>query len=374
MNTRSAFVTRLEEIAQTRPALVWVVVLMMTALVALGDIVTSAEVAFTALYFVPISVGGWFQGRKLAALAAMLATATWLVMGILDQTHRSLALYAWNLVVQAVVFGTVAYLVPSLRAALSIERAGRASAERDLEHAQRLTTVGRMAAGIAHELGTPLNVAGSYSRMIQQADIVGEEARTSAGIVAEQVHFMTGIIRKMLDFARAQEPQRTTQSLSELVNGSVSLLSPVVKQKHVELSFETPPPLPLIEVDAGQLRQVFSNLIINAVQASPEGGHVRVSVGEATRSAPVDLESTNKQWLVVEVQDEGSGIASDLLPRIFDPFFTTKPVGEGTGLGLAVVWGIVRKHEGWIDVESTEGKGSRFSVYLPKRRAPEGFS
>ena len=285
------------------------------------------------------------------------------------QTHRSLALYAWNLVVQAVVFGTVAYLVPSLRAALSTERAGRASAERDLEHAQRLTTVGRMAAGIAHELGTPLNVAGSYSRMIQQADIVGDEARTSAGIVAEQVQFMTGIIRKMLDFARAQEPQRTTQSLSELVNGSVALLSPVVKQKHVELSFETPPPLPLVEVDAGQLRQVFSNLIINAVQASPEGGHVRVSVGETTRSAPVDLESTNKQWLVVEVQDEGSGIASEVLPRIFDPFFTTKPVGEGTGLGLAVVWGIVRKHEGWIDVQSTEGKGSRFSVYLPKNRA-----
>ena len=369
MNNRSAFVTRLEQLAQVRPALVWVVVLMMTALVALGDIVTSAEVAFTALYFVPISVGGWFQGRKLAALAASLATATWLVMGILDQTHRSLAIYAWNLVVQAVVFGTVAYLVPSLRAALSIERAGRASAERDLEHAQRLTTVGRMAAGIAHELGTPLNVAGSYSRMIQQADIVGEEARTSAGIVAEQVQFMTGIIRKMLDFARAQEPQRTTQSISELVNGSVSLLSPVVKQKHVELSFATPPPLPLVEVDAGQLRQVFSNLIINAVQASPAGGHVRVSVGETTRSAPVDLESTNKQWLVVEVQDEGSGIASDVLPRIFDPFFTTKPVGEGTGLGLAVVWGIVRKHEGWIDVESTEGRGSRFSVYLPKSRA-----
>ena len=369
ISSPNVWVRRMEALAVARPALVWVIVLATTALVAAGDIATGADVGFTPIYFLPISMGGWFHGRRLAVVAATLATGTWVVIGVLDHAHRSVAVHVWNLVVQAVVFGTIAYLVPRLRAALSIERAGRANAERDLEHAQRLTTVGRMAAGIAHELGTPLNVAGSYSRMIREADIVGDEARASAGIVEEQVRFMTDIIRKMLDFARAQEPQRTSQSLNDLVTSSVNLLAPVVHQRHVELTFEPSPTLPNLEVDSGQMRQVFSNLIINAVQASPDGGQVKVTVGEATRDPPVDLESRCREWLVVNVRDEGSGIASDVLPRIFDPFFTTKPVGEGTGLGLAVVWGIVRKHEGWIEVESTAGQGSRFSVYLPRARS-----
>ncbi len=365
----TALLKRMDERAARHPVWVVLVVMWTMVLTVAGDVVTGADLVFTPLYFVPIAMGGWFHGRRLALLCAVSATATWFIVDLEGHARRPLGLHLWNLIVQAFIFLTIAFLVPALRSALSTERTGRADAERDLEHAQRLTTVGKMAAGIAHELGTPLNVAGSYSRMIRDGALVGEEAKKSAGIVEAQIQFMTDIIRQMLDFARAQEPRRTEQSLNDLASAMVSLLAPVVRQRHVELTFNPSPDLPLVSLDSGQMRQVFSNLTINAVQASRDGGRVEVTVAEASRTAPLDLETDTVNWLVFSVRDEGSGIAPAVLPRIFDPFFTTKPVGEGTGLGLAVAWGIVRKHGGWIGVESTEGKGSCFSVYLPRSGA-----
>jgi signal transduction histidine kinase len=355
-----------QALERSPPWRVWALVLSLTGLVIAGDVITGADVLFTPMYFVPISLGAWFSGRHLAWLIALLATSTWFVVDRLDHPHRSLSLHAWNLVVQALVFSTVAVVMPRLKQALSTERAGRADAERDLQHAQRLTSVGRMAAGIAHELGTPLNVVGSYARMIHDGEIEGDEARSTAGIITEQTEFMTGIIRQMLDFARAQQIERRLESVIDLLDDSIKLLTPLARQRHVVLELAPPARVPRVELDAGQLRQVFSNLVMNAVQASHAGGKVQVSVELVVdREPPLSVERRAREWVVVQVKDEGAGMSDEVKQRAFDPFFTTKPVGEGTGLGLSVAWGIVQRHGGWIELESAEGKGSRFSVYLP---------
>ncbi len=352
----------LERLAPWR---VWTLVLAVTALVIAGDVITGADVLFTPLYFVPIALGAWFAGPRLAWLVALAATSTWLVVDRLDHPNRTVALHAWNLVVQALVFSTVALVMTRLRTALSTERAGRADAERDLQHAQRLTTVGRMAAGIAHELGTPLNVVGSYARMISNGEITGPEVNDTARIIAEQTDFMTGIIKQMLDFARSQQTSSALVSVVELVKDSVKLLSPLVRQRQVALELVPAEQAPRVEFDVAQLRQVLSNLVMNAVQASRPGQCVQVRVELADREPPLSVERRARDWVVVRVKDEGRGMSEEVRQKVFDPFFTTKPIGEGTGLGLSVAWGIVQRHGGWIDVESAEGRGSCFSVFLP---------
>ena len=107
------------------------------------------------------------------------------------------------------------------------------------------------------------------------------------------------------------------------------------------------------------------NLVVNAIQATPRGGTVTVTAQRVEHSAPPYVENTGKHWLAIAVADTGIGMDDEVRRRIFEPFFTTKPVGDGTGLGLSVTWGIVREHGGWIDVDSAPGKGAKFTVYLP---------
>jgi signal transduction histidine kinase len=123
---------------------------------------------------------------------------------------------------------------------------------------------------------------------------------------------------------------------------------------------------PLVaDLDVGQIQQVLTNLMVNGIQAMPHGGELRVVLRRVRATPPVAHGGASGEWLCVEVRDQGTGIAPENLSRLFEPFFTTKDVGEGTGLGLAVAYGIVRDHDGWIDVSSELGHGSRFSVYLP---------
>jgi signal transduction histidine kinase len=120
-----------------------------------------------------------------------------------------------------------------------------------------------------------------------------------------------------------------------------------------------------IEVDVEQVRQVVTNLVMNAVQASAPGGHVDIRLGRAVADPGKEATAQNQQHLRIEVEDHGSGIPANARPHIFEPFFTTKPVGAGTGLGLSVAHGIVQDHGGWMDVDTQEGQGTRFSVFLP---------
>jgi signal transduction histidine kinase len=250
-------------------------------------------------------------------------------------------------------------------AKLAEETKARIAAIEQLRHADRLTTVGTLASGIAHELGTPLNVVAGRARMITAGELAGEAVSESARIIAEQAERMTKIIRQLLDFARRRPPERARQRLAHIVGKTVALLEPIARKRHVSLAGPDEEPVVEVLVDAVQLQQALTNLIVNGIQAMTAGGRLDVKVGRRLGTPPADVGGAERVHAYVEVADQGAGIPPDQIGRVFEPFFTTKDVGEGTGLGLSVAYGIIRDHGGWISVESEVGRGSRFTVHLP---------
>ncbi len=224
--------------------------------------------------------------------------------------------------------------------------------------------MGKLASGVAHELGTPLNVVLGRAKMIASGEAEGEEVPEYARIISQQVQHMTGIIRQLLDFARRRTPRRTPEDVSKLVERTLTLLQPMAARRNVSLVSETPGPLSL-EVDAGQIQQALTNLVVNGFQSMKRPGTLRVRLGHSRALPPADLGGPESEWVRVDVEDEGEGISPEVLPRVFEPFFTTKDVGEGTGLGLSVSYGLIRDHGGWISVSSEPGRGSCFSIFLP---------
>ncbi|HVV85904.1 MAG TPA: HAMP domain-containing sensor histidine kinase, partial [Kofleriaceae bacterium] len=257
------------------------------------------------------------------------------------------------------------------QAEIKRESDARVAAVEQLRHADRLMTVGRLSAGIAHELGTPLNVIEGRAKMIQRGEVEGPEIADSARIIVEQSRRITTIIRQLLDFARRGERTTRTVDVTRLGDEVVRLLATTARKASVELTGPADGDrAPSIEAraDEGQLTQVVTNLVVNAIHATPPGGHVIVTVREKMATPPPTERTAGTErarWAVIDVVDDGRGMEAAVRERIFEPFFTTKDVGQGTGLGLSVVHGIVQDHGGWVEVDSTVGKGSRFSVYLP---------
>jgi signal transduction histidine kinase len=234
-----------------------------------------------------------------------------------------------------------------------------------LQHAERLTTVGKLASGIAHELGTPLNVISGYARLIATGQETGDAAKDSAAIIDQQVQRITKIVRQLLDFARRSKPQLAATDLRGTVASAVGLAEMLAKKTGVRLDYVAPEQEMPVTIDDSKLQQVVLNVVNNAIQASPSGTEVSVRVTRASAKRPGATDAA--PCIRVDISDRGAGIPEESLPRVFEPFFTTKPVGEGTGLGLSVSYGIVQEHGGWIAVESEVGKGSTFSVFLPAR-------
>lgn len=234
-----------------------------------------------------------------------------------------------------------------------------------LRHADRLKTVGQLASGVAHELGTPLNVVSGRAKLIADRRVEGDDARDSARIVVEQAERMAVIIRQLLDFSRRREPRLVAGDLDDIAARTVEMLATIARKRGVGIELVRDAAPTTVVVDHGQLQQVLTNLVVNAIQASASGGGVTVSVGREIVRPPGDVAGAPAERAFVRVADRGHGIAPEHLPHVFDPFFTTKTVGEGTGLGLAVSYGIVRDHQGWIDVRSDVGVGSVFTVFLP---------
>lgn len=239
-----------------------------------------------------------------------------------------------------------------LQAAEQAQRAEKESTLEQLRHAGRLATVGQLAAGVAHELGTPLNVISARAKMIVSGESSHEEALDDAKVIRAQTEKITRIIRQLLDFARRRAPERTLTDLSAIAGRALSMLESVAHQEGVVLRLAEGPPA-FARVDAGQVEQVLTNLIMNGIQAQPDGGFVEVSVARDSIGA------------IFVVRDAGPGIPVDQRASVFEPFFTTKSVGEGTGLGLSVVLGLVTDHGGRVEIEDEPEGGARFSVAIP---------
>ena len=233
------------------------------------------------------------------------------------------------------------------------ETEARIAALEQLRHADRLGTVGMLASGVAHELGTPLNVVLARAQMIARGESEGEESKEDARVIVEQTERMTRIIRQLLDFARRRPASREPVDLCALASSIVAMLGPLAGRHGVELTLQAGPPV-LAEVDVGQMQQVLTNLTMNAIQAQPEGGRVELAI------------ESDDERVVLRVADEGPGMPAEVRERAFEPFFTTKEVGRGTGLGLSVVHGMVEEHGGRIELESEPGRGTRVIVSLPR--------
>lgn len=238
-----------------------------------------------------------------------------------------------------------------------------------LRHADRLATAGRLASGIAHELGTPLNVVSARAGMIAAGDTSPEESKEYARVIVGATERMTKIIRQLLQFVRRSGPQKARHDLRQVVGDTLDLLRPLADKSFVTLAITPSDADATIFVDGGQLQQVVTNLVMNAIQATPQGGPVTVAVQSKEMRPPQDIGGAEADYLCLSVTDVGEGIAPDALSRMFEPFFTTKDVGKGTGLGLAVTYGIIRDHGGWISVESNPKAGVTFSVFLPRNKS-----
>ncbi len=229
--------------------------------------------------------------------------------------------------------------------------------EEQLRHADRLATIGQLAAGVAHELNEPLaNILGFAQLMAREPGLPERAGRDVQKIVRTSLH-ARDIIQKLLIFARQQPPLKAEVDLNEVVQEGLHFSEAGCAQAGIEVRRKLAPDLPRIKADASQLRQILTNLVVNAVQAMPQGG--RLSIETRASEGLVSL----------IVSDTGTGMTEEVRKKIFIPFFTTKDVNQGTGLGLAVVHGIITAHGGTIEVESEVGKGTRFVVRLPAARA-----
>ncbi len=250
----------------------------------------------------------------------------------------------------------VAESVNRMAAALQEQRSAREASERQLRETEKLASIGEMAAGLAHELNTPLSniraLASLARRDVEAGEVDAQALSADLADMADQTRRCATIIEGLLRFARRQPPALATHDVNGLVDGSLALVRIRAQKKGIALAF-APAAAHVAVVDAAQLEQVFVNLLLNAIDAARPGGQVDVSTERAGGR------------IAVRVRDDGAGISAEHLPRIFDPFFTTKGVGEGTGLGLSVSYGIVRSHGGTLSVESAPGRGATFTVTLP---------
>jgi two-component system NtrC family sensor kinase len=228
--------------------------------------------------------------------------------------------------------------------------------QRQLAQADKLASVGRLAAGVAHEINNPLTGILSYATLLQRRPGAIPEAKEDLDVIVRETIRCRDIIKNLLDFARPTPPDRHPADLDQVVRRSVAVVMNQLRIQHVDLSLDLAEDLPPGEVDSNQIQQVLVNLILNAADAlEGERGSIRIATRAVAEPRPC---------LLISVEDSGRGIAPADLPRLFEPFFTTKG-SHGTGLGLAVTWGIVEAHGGTIEVWSEESKGSRFTVRLP---------
>jgi two-component system, NtrC family, sensor kinase len=234
--------------------------------------------------------------------------------------------------------------------------------ERNLRHSEKLATIGQLASGLAHEIGTPLNIIYGRTELVKRKFAGRPEIIKNLDIILGQTERITRIIQQLLGFIRKKKGELSALTLPPLIDTTLELLEQPIQKQGLQVvkDFESPPSV--IQGDADQLQQVFLNLFLNAIQSMAEGGTLRVTT-TWKKISKEGLLDVPKPYLEVAVQDSGTGIAEECLKDIFNPFFTTKDTG--TGLGLMVSQGIVQDHEGWLEVESQVGKGSIFRIYLP---------
>jgi signal transduction histidine kinase len=250
---------------------------------------------------------------------------------------------------------------------LKCEIAKQLKLEAQLRQSQKMEAVGQLAAGVAHDFNNILTVIQGNASLLQDQfsqDPACAESLNDITIAAERA---ARLVRQLLAFSRKQVLKPEALDLGQVVNHLEEMLKRLLGD-HITFEVKAAPDLPPVQADLGMMEQVILNLSVNARDAMPKGGKLTVSMDTiAITSEDVQKNSEIRpgQYVRLSVADTGCGIAPELLPRIFDPFFTTKEIGKGTGLGLATVYGIVKQHNGWVEVQSVANQGTTFRIFLP---------
>ncbi|GEM_PF-5462728 len=297
--------------------------------------------------------------------AAHLAdvTAVNIAMGNRQSTNvrRTVALSLTGIII-AVIVGLytdrlfVQFLAKRKRSEKALEEARQKEAWQQVQlmHADRLTTVGRLAAGVAHEINNPLAVLyGTIQRIDAGSILIDVVDQAAVDRMLRVSRRIRDIVSHLLTFARQRANEKTPYDINKLLSETLTLVSSHLVKSGIKLTMKLSESVPVVSVDQQQIQQVFLNLTFNATDAMPDGGELTIATDIAG------------DQIAISFQDTGCGISQENLGRLFVPFFTTKEVGEGTGLGLSISHGIVRAHEGEIEVKSTPGQGARFDILLP---------
>lgn len=229
----------------------------------------------------------------------------------------------------------------------------RVGLEEQLQQSDKLSSIGLLAAGVAHEVNTPLAGISSYSQMLMQQIPETDPRRQLLEKIHRQTSRASSIVNNLLNFSRVSDSRYTMVDLNRVIDDTIQLLEAQLRNTEIEVVRRYAENLPLAPGNAPKLQQVLMNLILNARDAMPRGGRLEITT------------EANNDSVVIKVRDTGLGIAPEHLAKIYDPFFTTKQIGKGTGLGLAVSYGIIRDHGGHISVESKLGEGTLFQITLP---------
>jgi hypothetical protein len=231
--------------------------------------------------------------------------------------------------------------------------------EDQLLQSEKLSSIGLLAAGLAHEVNTPITGISSYTQMLLKETPDSDSRKPILEKIEKQTFRAAEIVNGLLNFARMNGSEFRDLDVNRLIQESLSLLDHQLRQTHIKVETALDTSLPAIYGNGGKLQQVFINLFLNARDAMSSGGELKIRT------------AMNDHMVIVDIQDSGIGITEEDIKRIYDPFFTTKSPGKGTGLGLAVTYGIIQEHGGRIFVDSCPGAGTHFRLKLPTRRSFE---
>lgn len=234
--------------------------------------------------------------------------------------------------------------------------------ENKLIQSEKQASIGRLAAGVAHEINNPLTGVLTFTHLLLRRKDLPGDVKQDLKTIADSTELVRDIVKGLLDFSRQTEINPVPTDINNLIQNTIQLVGNQALVKGVMLCFNPQDNLPKKTVDKNQIESVILNMLINAIDSTEKGGHVVISTALAL---PAELKPYAKQGIEIKISDTGCGIPQKNLNKLFEPFFTTKEVGKGTGLGLAVSYGIIERHGGTIRVKSKEGEGTTFTIWFP---------
>ena len=297
-------------------------------------------------------------------------TRTALAIGGGDLTRR-LTLHRRDEIGQlASAFNRMAESLEAAQTRSAAEARARLGLERQVQQAQKLAAVGRLASEVAHEIGTPLNIVSGRAEVIQKGLPPDHPLSPHVVTILRQIERISGIIRQLLEYSRPRRPEVCPLAVGPMLARTADLVEPLARQRDVRVEARVPDGLPPLEADPDQFQQLLLNLLTNALDATPPGGLVQLTAGQAdpevTDARPrIERGRPEGPFLTVVVSDTGRGMPREQLEQIFEPFFSTKNRRGGTGLGLSIVEDIIRSHRGAVEVRSAEDAGTTVLLRWP---------